>query len=117
MPTKQVLKDEIKGHCRHLTLELTEECNLRCGYCIYNEHHRDFWGFGFRKMTFDIAKQSLGEYKETSLKIGDWLTDSIIKQDSLYMSFSDLDLLSKSIEIVVARALFNDAIHENKLCE
>ncbi len=40
-------------------LELTEQCNLRCKYCIYNEDHEDFRGFSTRNMTWEVAKKAL----------------------------------------------------------
>ena len=44
---------------QQVILELTEGCNLRCKYCIYNEDHEDFRGFSAKNMTWDIAKKAL----------------------------------------------------------
>ena len=43
-PTKEEFTDLLKSSCEQIILELTEACNLRCGYCIYNEHHPEFRG-------------------------------------------------------------------------
>ena len=42
-----------------IILELTEQCNLRCRYCVYNEDHEDFRGFSTKNMTWEIAKKAL----------------------------------------------------------
>lgn len=49
----------IEETCEQIILEVTEVCNLRCGYCIYNDHHPEFRGFSNGKMSFDIAKRSI----------------------------------------------------------
>ncbi|WGX77871.1 hypothetical protein QJS64_21895 (plasmid) [Paraclostridium bifermentans] len=44
---------------RHICLEMTERCNLRCKYCIYQEGNGAFREFGQRDITFDIAKKAI----------------------------------------------------------
>lgn len=39
-----------------VTFELTERCNLRCKYCVYQEEQGGFRTFGERDMTIDIIK-------------------------------------------------------------
>lgn len=58
-PSKEEFNELIKSSCEQIILELTEACNLRCGYCIYNEHHSDFRSFGTKNMSFDIAQKSI----------------------------------------------------------
>ncbi len=41
------------------TLEVTQECNLRCKYCIYNESYEYFRPFTSHKMTWETAKQAI----------------------------------------------------------
>lgn len=55
IPTRQEFKELLKGKCEQIVLELTENCNLRCGYCIYNAHHKKHRGFSNKSMSFDIA--------------------------------------------------------------
>ncbi|MDD3745314.1 MAG: radical SAM protein [Anaerostipes sp.] len=59
VPTKEEFVKAVKSSCEQIILELTEICNLRCGYCIYNEYHPDFRGFSNKEMKFDIAKKSI----------------------------------------------------------
>lgn len=66
-PDKNEFVEIVSGNCEQIVLELTEACNLRCGYCIYNEHHPNHRSFSERSMTFDVAKKSidcvLGNFK------------------------------------------------------
>lgn len=59
IPDKAELELLLKSSCEQIIIELTEECNLRCGYCIYNENHPEYRGFGTKKMNFEVAKKSL----------------------------------------------------------
>lgn len=59
VPTRDEFEELIKGKCEQIVLELTEACNLRCGYCIYNDHHPAHRSFSNSHMTFDIAKRSI----------------------------------------------------------
>ena len=58
-PTKEEFTDLLKSSCEQIILQLTEACNLRCGYCVYNEHHPEFRGFGNKNMSFEVAKRSI----------------------------------------------------------
>lgn len=59
LPTKEKVAALVKGNCEQIVLELTESCNLRCKYCIYNEHHPNHRAFSPKKMNFVIAKRSI----------------------------------------------------------
>lgn len=50
-----VLEDTLN----QVILELTEQCNLRCKYCIYGEENDRFRNFSGRSMTREIAKKGL----------------------------------------------------------
>ena len=70
IPSVGSLRQFLNGQCAQIILELTEVCNLRCGYCIYNKHHPNHRGYGTRNMPFEIAKRSLDmvlkDYKRES---------------------------------------------------
>ena len=59
VPSKEEFTELVRGHCQQIVLELTEICNLRCEYCIYNEHHPDYRGYSNKCMSFEIAKKSI----------------------------------------------------------
>lgn len=58
----QIIKDGLQN----VTLEVTEQCNLRCKYCIYQEDHREYREFGNRTMTWPVAKAAIDYLKEHS---------------------------------------------------
>lgn len=58
-PDKQEFIKIIEDSCEQIILELTEKCNLRCGYCIYNEHHPEYRSFGHKNMSFEVAQKSI----------------------------------------------------------
>jgi len=45
--------------CEQLVLELTEKCNFRCKYCIYNDSNYNYRGFGQKDMDFITAKAAI----------------------------------------------------------
>lgn len=42
-----------------VNLEITQECNLRCLYCIYNDHHEYKRGHSNRRMSMETAKKAI----------------------------------------------------------
>ncbi|MCW6075612.1 radical SAM protein [Clostridium sporogenes] len=53
------LYDKLDNGLEQITLELTERCNLRCGYCIYNDTYEGKRNFGKEDMTEEIAKKAI----------------------------------------------------------
>lgn len=53
------LKEQLEHHLQQLVLEVTEQCNFRCKYCIYNEDFAGNRDFGNGIMTIDIAKKAV----------------------------------------------------------
>ncbi|OMF88526.1 radical SAM protein [Paenibacillus sp. FSL R7-0337] len=58
-PHVSALENYLEYNMNQLTLEVTERCNLRCKYCIYQESHNDFHGYNERDMTFETAKKAI----------------------------------------------------------
>lgn len=58
-PQSLALEENLQHNLSQLTLEVTERCNLRCDYCIYNENHNDYHNFTNYDMTFDTAKKAI----------------------------------------------------------
>jgi uncharacterized protein len=53
------LREIIEQGCTQLILEVTENCNLRCRYCIYGEEVHNFRSFGMNNMSFETAKKAI----------------------------------------------------------
>lgn len=49
------IEEQLEHHLSQLILELTEKCNLRCKYCIYNDSFDFNRNFGVNDMTDEVA--------------------------------------------------------------
>lgn len=57
-PSNSILSDFLKSKLSRITLQVTQQCNLRCSYCAYsgsyeNRHHQN------KKMSFETAKKGI----------------------------------------------------------
>jgi len=48
--------------CRQLLLEVTEQCNMRCEYCIYSSHYENTREHGCGKMPWETARKAVDRY-------------------------------------------------------
>lgn len=62
------LKKMLYSEARQLVLEVTEKCNFRCKYCIYNEEFEGDRNFGNKDMSFETAKLAVDYIIEHSKK-------------------------------------------------
>ena len=53
------LENEVNNNLQQIILETTEECNLRCGYCVYNGIVRDQRKHGNKKMKLSTAYKAI----------------------------------------------------------
>lgn len=74
-PQVYELDDALASQRTQIMLELTEECNMRCKYCIYHSGNGGYREFGKNDMTFEIAKLALDQFLQGSQK------------EELYVSF------------------------------
>ena len=88
------LKEGVNG-LSQLILELTEKCNLRCKYCIYNEGYQQFRNFDYKSMSWDTAKKSI-DY--ACLHSGDEVSITFYGGEPLL----NYDVLKKSIEYSIS---------------
>lgn len=84
-------KDITKTQIKHLSIEMTERCNLRCKYCIYQEDSCGFRTFGKKDITFDTIKKAIDLV-------------ALSNEEEIYISFYggepllQFDLIKKSIK-------------------
>lgn len=57
--SEENLKILVDQDLQQVILELTEKCNLRCKYCIYNEYNPAYRNFTTRDMDWDVAKRAI----------------------------------------------------------
>jgi len=58
-PKQSELSDLINAGIEQVILELTEKCNLRCKYCIYQDENVGFRNFSKKDMNWETAKKAL----------------------------------------------------------
>lgn len=49
----------LQNNMHSITLELSEQCNLRCKYCIYNKDYSSYREFSPHNMSYDTAKAAV----------------------------------------------------------
>ncbi|GIO84645.1 radical SAM protein [Paenibacillus faecis] len=69
-------EDMLSNKLNQVILELTEQCNLRCGYCIYNDDCNNNRNFGFNDMS-----------KETAIKAIDFAIEHSKSSEDLHITF------------------------------
>lgn len=72
-PTKKDIDVSMERGIRQIILEVTEQCNLRCKYCIYNEGFERNRNFSTKKMDWEVAKKALefaASHSQEKLSVG-----------------------------------------------
>lgn len=67
-PQISELDEYLNSKRAQITLELTEKCNMRCKYCVYNENQGGYREFGHEDMTFEIARKAIDDLVSNSGK-------------------------------------------------
>lgn len=64
------------GSASAINLEVTQECNLRCIYCIYQDHFTEKRNYGSKTMSIGVARSAI-----------DWLKKHSSGQDEVSVGF------------------------------
>lgn len=64
---KDVLSDSVQG----VNLEVTQDCNLRCIYCIYQDHVKEKRQYSHKEMSIEIAAKAIDLLKKHSSSVDD----------------------------------------------
>ncbi len=59
---REVLKNSMQG----MNIEVTEECFMRCGYCVYQDHFKEKRNFSSNSMSLETAKKAIEFLKDHS---------------------------------------------------
>lgn len=91
--TSKYLKDYQERKLSGITLQITQNCNLRCSYCIYSEmKNKKQRSHSTKKMSFEMAKKTV-----------DFLLEHSIDNDSVSVGFYggepllEFDLIKKVV--------------------
>jgi len=103
-PANEILEDYINNKIPMITLQVTQQCNLRCEYCTYsgsydNREHTN------QKMTFEMAKKGI-----------DFLIDHSSDLKNIAVGFYggepliEFELIKKTIEYVKENAVGKEVL-------
>ncbi|SHH94792.1 uncharacterized protein SAMN02745196_02001 [Clostridium collagenovorans DSM 3089] len=65
----QIERYLMKHGFQQLILMITEDCNLRCKYCIYSENYDVSRNHGKRQMKFEVAEKAVRKYFDEFIKV------------------------------------------------
>ncbi len=65
-PQTYLLENDLNNCLRQITLEVTERCNLRCDYCIYNDDYKTVRKFGYKDMSYEVAQLAIDDLAKRS---------------------------------------------------
>lgn len=61
-------EDLYKTSLSQLILIVTEDCNMRCKYCMYSDNYPHVKGYSKKQMSMDVAKKAIDYYIDLHLK-------------------------------------------------
>ncbi|MFQ9516235.1 MAG: Cys-rich peptide radical SAM maturase CcpM [Eubacterium sp.] len=64
-PNTKILHHILENRMEYLLLQVTQECNLRCSYCVYGGNYENR-KHSNRDMTFDLARRAIQYYVKRS---------------------------------------------------
>lgn len=62
-------EDNVKNKLSQMTFEVTDSCNMRCGYCVYNDFVNYTRNHGGNIMTIDVAQKGIDLLEGSSSKL------------------------------------------------
>ncbi|MFH1547894.1 MAG: radical SAM protein [Candidatus Omnitrophota bacterium] len=69
--TRPAAAQKLESTCSTMAIEVTEQCNLRCTYCVFSGGYPEGRAHSSRKMSFEIAKEAIDYLVEHSYQSGD----------------------------------------------
>lgn len=93
-PSTDYLEHYISKRMAQITLQVTQKCNLRCGYCVYSGNHQNR-SHSNRVMTFETAKKAI-----------DLIASQSIELDEISIAFYggepllEIELIKKCVDYV-----------------
>lgn len=116
-PATYHLKHYLARNIEKFTLQITQNCNLRCKYCIYSEDSNlSQRSHSSNKMTFDIAKKALDFYWEhsrdsKSVMVGLYGGEPLLEYPLIVeiVKYAESIFAGKALSFGVKRARVDDA--------
>ncbi len=106
------LKKSEKDELSMLLLEVTEQCNFRCSYCIYSEFYPNERSETTKKMSFDIAKKAVDDLvplSGSSVMVGFYGGEPLLNMDLIrqVVKYSKEKFPSKEFGFSMTTNFFN----------
>lgn len=91
-PISHYVEFILKEHLNHIVLQLTQQCNMRCNYCLYSGSYRGMRLHSDKNMNIDILEQSLSflinhSMQSMDLNIGFYGGEPLIRFDLIEYTF------------------------------
>ncbi len=64
--TEDRIRQMLSSQRKQIILNVTEDCNFRCSYCIYGGGYADHRTHGARRMKWDVARPAIDEFLSSS---------------------------------------------------
>lgn len=65
-PPKEMIAAKLRNHREQLILDVTEQCNFRCRYCLFDDGKEDFRDHSDRNMSWEVAQKAMEEFLQHS---------------------------------------------------
>ena len=70
-PGTQIIEQYLENRMRQLTLQVTQQCNLRCKYCAYSGIYKNNRTHNSRRMNWDTAKKAIDFFFKRNKSLSD----------------------------------------------
>ncbi len=60
--SEQQVRQQLADHREQLILNVTDDCNFRCSYCVFSGQHRHFRTHSAKEMSWEVARRALDEF-------------------------------------------------------
>lgn len=115
-PADEVLINYLERKVRMITLQVTQQCNLRCDYCVYSGGYENRI-HGYKKMNYDIAKKSIDFYLEHSIDsevfvVGFYGGEPLIEFELIKKCVSYIESVSEGKELLLSMTTNGTLLNE-----
>lgn len=59
-----IIKSKVENSAKTLIIELTEKCNLRCSYCVFDNNYSKERNHSLKKIDRELAKRNIKEFSK-----------------------------------------------------
>jgi uncharacterized protein len=94
-PGTAIIEQYLKTRMMQLTLQVTQQCNLRCGYCAYSGIYDNNRTHSNKRMSFETARKAIDFFLDRNGELSDIVIGFYGGEPLL-----ELDLIKRCIDFV-----------------